>query len=158
MDLTFNTNIASKYKSPTQIARVLTENWVNTNIYCPYCGNDQLENLPNNSPVADFRCPSCISEYELKSQKDKLSNKIVDGAYDTMVKRINADNRPHFFLLNHKNSQVTNFFVIPKHFFIDEIIEKRKPLGPQARRSGWTGCNILLQGIPDSGKIYYITI
>jgi type II restriction enzyme len=26
----------------------------------------------------------------------------------------------------------------------------------QARRSGWIGCNILLQNIPESGKIYYI--
>jgi len=46
--------------------------------------------------------------------------------------------------------------VIPKHFFIPEIIEKRKPLAPRARRVGWIGCNILLETIPNSGKIFYI--
>lgn len=46
--------------------------------------------------------------------------------------------------------------VIPKHFFIPDIIEKRKPLSSTAKRAGWIGCNILLNTIPDSGKIFYI--
>jgi type II restriction enzyme len=46
--------------------------------------------------------------------------------------------------------------VIPKHYFIDDIIEKRKPLSPLARRAGWIGCNILLQYIPSSGRIYLV--
>ncbi len=49
-----------------------------------------------------------------------------------------------------------DLFVVPKYFFIPEIIEKRKPLSKTARRSGWIGCNILLTSIPESGKIYYI--
>ena len=49
-----------------------------------------------------------------------------------------------------------NFLVIPKHFFIPKIIEKRKPLAITARRAGWIGCNIILQGIPESGKIFFI--
>ena len=49
-----------------------------------------------------------------------------------------------------------NFLVIPKHFFTSEIIEKRKPLSSKARRAGWVGCNILLDTIPNSGKIFYI--
>ena len=40
-----------------------------------------------------------------------------------------------------------------KCFFIPEVIEKRKPLPPTARRAGWTGCNILLKQIPDFAKI-----
>lgn len=35
-------------------------------------------------------------------------------------------------------------------------IEKRKPLSSTARRAGWVGCNILLDSIPNSGKIFYI--
>lgn len=46
--------------------------------------------------------------------------------------------------------------VIPKHFFVPEIIEKRNPLAPTARRSGWIGCNILLHSIPQTGKIFYV--
>jgi type II restriction enzyme len=29
-------------------------------------------------------------------------------------------------------------------------------LGPNARRAGWTGCNIDISSIPDSGKIFLI--
>ncbi len=157
MNLDFDINIAAGYKSPTQIARVLTEHWVSQNVYCPSCGSPRLEDLPNNSPVADFRCPACQFEYELKSQKDKLANKIVDGAYDSMIKRINSKRSPHFFLLHYSSSfRVHDFFVIPSHYFVDEIIEKRKPLKSSARRAGWIGCNILLHQIPSTGKIFFI--
>jgi len=157
MNLNFDVNFAVGYKNSTQIARVLTENWVSKNIFCPSCGNPKLEDLPNNSPVADFRCPACQFEYELKSQKDKLANKIVDGAFDSMINRINSTKSPHFFLLNYSNSlRVQDFFVIPSHYFVDDIIEKRKPLKSSARRAGWIGCNILLHQIPSTGKIFYI--
>ena len=52
--------------------------------------------------------------------------------------------------------QVRNVFVIPKHFFVREIIEERKPLAMTARRAGWVGCNILLNRIPLSGKVFFV--
>lgn len=158
MNLTFDLKAADGYTSKSQIARVLTESWVGKNIYCPNCGNEILNEFANNSPVADFFCSDCNHEYELKSKKDSNSLKIVDGAYSTMIERINSDNNPNFFFLNYKSLDFTvqNFFVIPKHFFIDDIIEKRKPLSPNAKRAGWIGCNILLNGIPESGKIHFV--
>jgi type II restriction enzyme len=158
MNLKFDPIHSEGYTSSSQVARVLTESWVKENIYCPSCGNDELNRFGNNSPVADFLCSSCKSEYELKSKKDSFSLRIVDGAYQTMIERINADNNPHFFFLNYsfKNLEVLNFLVIPKHYFINDIIEKRKPLSLLARRAGWIGCNILLQNIPSTGKIYLI--
>jgi type II restriction enzyme len=33
------------------------------------------------------------------------------------------------------------------------MLEKRKPLGPGARRAGWVGCNILLCNIPPDARI-----
>jgi type II restriction enzyme len=158
MNLKFNLNVADGYTSKSQIARVLTEKWVSQNIFCPSCGNDMLNEFPNNSPVADFFCDDCKSEYELKSKKNSRSLKIVDGTYSTMIERINSENNPNFFFLNYDSRElsVQNFFVIPKHFFVNDIIEKRKPLGINARRAGWTGCNILLNGIPELGKIHFI--
>jgi type II restriction enzyme len=41
-------------------------------------------------------------------------------------------------------------------FFVREIIEERKPLAATARRAGWVGSNILLNKIPESGKIYIV--
>ena len=38
MNLNFNIDLAEGYKSNSQIARVLTENWVKENSYCPNCG------------------------------------------------------------------------------------------------------------------------
>lgn len=158
MNLKFDLAAAEGYTSKSQIARVLTEKWVGQNIFCPSCGKEMLNEFANNSPVADFYCSDCKSEYELKSKKDSKSLKIVDGAFSTMIQRINSDNNPNFFFLNYNSKDLTvkNFLVIPKHYFIDEIIEKRKPLGPNARRAGWVGCNILLNGIPESGKIHFI--
>ena len=118
----------------------------------------KVNNYENNRPVADFYCPQCKEEYELKSKKNGISEKIVDGAYEAMIKRLKSNNNPNFFFLNYNpiKYEVLNFLVIPKHFFIPEIIEKRKPLSETARRAGWTGCNILLKSIPQSGKIFYI--
>ncbi|MGD0511507.1 MAG: DpnI domain-containing protein [Candidatus Micrarchaeaceae archaeon] len=55
-----------------------------------------------------------------------------------------------------KELSVINFLVVPKHFFVREIIEERKPLAATARRAGWVGSNILLGQVPQSGKIYIV--
>ncbi len=117
-----------------------------------------IDRYPNNQPVADFFCLNCREEYELKSKQDLIGSKIVDGAYRTMIERLTSSNNPNFFFLNYDLSdlKVINFFVIPKHFFVPEIIEKRKPLATTARRAGWIGCNILLQSIPQTGKIFFV--
>ena len=157
MILNFDTSLATRYKSKSQIARVLTENWVSENIFCPNCG-EFLLGYENNKPVADFYCSSCIEDYELKSKQNFMGTKIVDGAYSTMIDRLQSNKNPNFFFLNYdpKKFQVKNFIVIPKHFFSSEIIEKRKPLSPNTKRAGWVGCNILMQSIPESGKIYFV--
>ncbi len=157
MHLTFNTNLVTQYKSQPQKIRVLTENWVKNEIFCPNCGSVILD-YPNNNPVGDFYCKNCSEDYELKSKKDSMGKKIVDGAYSTMIERLQSITNPNFFFLNYdlQNYKVINFVVIPKHFFVPEIIEKRKPLSQNARRAGWIGCNILLQNIPESGKIFYV--
>lgn len=158
MELTFNTRLAENYTSASQKMRVLTEDWVDKSVYCPNCGHLEIDNYPNNKPVADFYCINCKEDYELKSKKDNIGTKIVDGAYSTMIERLQSNNNPNFFFLNYNLSDYTikNFLVIPKHFFVPEIIEKRKPLALTARRAGWVGCNILLQSIPQTGKIFYV--
>lgn len=157
MILNLHSKIVNNYSSNSQRIRVLTENWALENIFCPSCGGN-INEYENNKPVADFYCKNCSEDYELKSKKDKMGKKIVDGAYSTMIERLQSDSNPNFFFLNYnKNSlNISNFIVIPKHFFTPEIIEKRKPLSSTAKRAGWVGCNILLETIPQSGKIFYI--
>jgi len=158
MILNFDTRLAVDYKSQSQKIRVLTEQWVDDSIFCPNCGHLNIDKYPNNQPVADFYCSNCKEDYELKSKQGSIGTKIVDSAYRTMIERLQSSNNPNFFLLNYdlQNFEVRNFLVIPKHFFIPGIIEKRKPLASTARRAGWVGCNILLQSIPQTGKIFFI--
>ncbi len=157
MNLTFNALLAEGYKSNSQIARLLTENWVLNNSYCPSCGNLPLNEFENNRPVADFYCEKCKEEFELKSKGGKLSNTITDGAYSTMIERINSENNPNFFLLTYtKNWTVNDFLIIPKQFFTPEIIIKRAPLAETARRAGWVGCNIDISRVADAGKVFLV--
>ncbi len=157
MDPYLNPKIAAEYKSPSQKARVLTESWVASNIYCPACGID-VKKYESNRPVADFYCAKCVEEYELKSKANVIDSKIVDGAYKTMLERLASSSVPSLFLLSYspRDYSVLDFFTIPKHFFVSSIIERRPPLSPNARRPRWVGCNILLGGIPNSGRIFYI--
>ncbi len=155
MNLTFNTSTLHNYQSGSQKARVLTEGWLEENMFCPRCGAIHIKKFPNNKPVADFFCLQCKSEFELKSKSGSIKNKVNDGAYNTMISRITSNNNPDFFFMNYSKSnlQVKDILFIPKHFFTPSIIEKRKPLIDTARRAGWTGCNILIKEIPEQGKI-----
>lgn len=157
MNLSFNLVRASGYKAKPQIIRILSEDWVLTNSYCPRCGCYPLKEFNNNRPVADFYCKNCSEEYELKSKLEKLANTIIDGAYFKMIERINSKNNPNFFFLTYsKNWSVNDFFIIPKQFFTQEIVIKRSPLSPTARRAGWVGCNIDIAKVPESGKVYLV--
>jgi len=158
MNLSFETKLADKYVGQSQKIRVLTEHWVDNQVYCPSCGHLEINKYENNRPVADFFCSNCREDYELKSKREAVGTKIVDGAYRTMIARLQDSHNPNLFLLSYdlKNFEVLNFLVIPKHFFVPEIIEKRKPLSQTAIRAGWVGCNILLQNIPETGKIFFV--
>lgn len=158
MNLQMDLAIAEKYNSGSQRIRVITESWVNQNLFCPYCGSSYISHFENNRPVADFYCPSCSEEYELKSKSSSISKKVNDGAYATMIERIESINNPNFFFMHYGKTdlRVKNFIMVPKHFFTPNIIEKRKALSMTARRAGWVGCNIVLQQIPEEGRVYIV--
>ena len=80
MQITFNARIAEQYKNPSQKARVLSETWVGQEVFCPSCGTN-INHYENNRPVADFFCPKCLEEYELKSKQNSFGNRVVDGDY-----------------------------------------------------------------------------
>ena len=159
MNLLLNTTMAKNYKSLSQKARVITEDWVSQNMFCPKCGHEHINSLPNNSPVADFSCPLCKQEYELKSKSGKISSKITDGAYSTMIERITSNLNPHLFVMEYVKASFTvkNFAFIPNYLFVPSIIEKRNPLAETARRAGWIGCNILLHKIPYQGIVHIVS-
>ena len=140
MNLCFDQSLGLGYKSNSQKIRVMSESWVNDNIFCPVCGNARISKLENNRPVADFQCPSCGEIFELKSKCGNIGNKIADGAYSTMIDRITSSDNPNLFVMQYSaDFQVVNLTLIPKFFFTPSIIEKRKPLSANAKRAGWIG-------------------
>jgi len=149
---------ATKYRSVPQQVRFMSERWVDDHIFCPNCGRAHIEKYANNRPVADFGCPNCREDFELKSMRGAPAQRIVDGAYRTMMERLKSNHNPNLFLLSYDYPSyvVFDFLVIPKQFFIPALIEERRPLSGSARRAGWIGCNILLGDIPRSGRIFLV--
>ncbi len=153
----YQKNVFDAYKSNSQRMRVLTENWVDSNMFCPACLNPRIMPFPNNTPVADFFCPKCIEKFQLKSQKANFGRRILDGAYKLMINSIRENTRPNFFLMKYNPDYfIENLFLLPYFFFIESVIEKRKPLTNKAQRAGWIGCNVLLNKIPPEGIIRII--
>jgi type II restriction enzyme len=159
MNLTLDWTVSESYTSRSQKARVTTENWVWENLFCPACGDGSMQKYPANSPVADFYCGHCKTDFELKSKRSPYQytdSRVVDGAYATMIERITSEGNPSLLYMIHNGQIVTNLLVIPKYFFVPAIIEKRKPLNTSARRAGWVGCTIDLHHVPSAGKIFII--
>ncbi|MBP7733355.1 MAG: restriction endonuclease [Caldisericia bacterium] len=159
MQLRLDSSLAEGFSSNAQRARVITEAWVSSNIYCPRCGNSRLTKVRNNAPVKDFCCEQCFSNYELKSKSSKFASEIPDGAYSTLIEQIEENRNPDFLFLHYdkRNLDILNMFVVPKHFLTPDVIKQRKPLSANARRSGWVGCNILLSRIPEQGRIFIVS-
>jgi hypothetical protein len=149
---------ASAYTSQSQSARIWSEGWVRDNMFCPACSAIAINKLPNNARVADFSCGGCNEQFELKSQRSRFGRKVLDGAFKSMTERLAANDNPSLLLMRYDRSvlAVTDLIVVPKHFFTPQIIEPRKPLALTARRAGWQGCNILLDGIPETGRIWLV--
>ena len=154
MDLRMSKILGAGYKSRTQQARVVTEAWASSNLYCVACDSSNLVDLPRNEPAADLACTNCASRYQLKASGHPFGRRVVDSAYSTMTAAIQSDSAPNLFLLHYdKNWFVVSLTLIPRFCFTIAAIEKRKPLGPTARRAGWIGCNILLNAIAPDAKI-----
>lgn len=98
---------------------MFTENWLGENAYCPSCGCAHITKAANNRPVLDFDCPDCAEQFELKSKQAKSAGKIInDGAYSTMMQRIQAADNPNFFFLSYNKADysVRQLMLVPKHF------------------------------------------
>ena len=87
-----------------------------------------------------------------------IGGSISDGAYHTMIERLSSRSNPNLLLLQYDAQLwlVKNLSAIPRYYFTPDIIQKRNPLSPTAKRAGWVGCNILVRQIPVAGRINII--
>jgi type II restriction enzyme len=154
VQLDMNTALAAAYRSRSQIARVVTEDWVARSLYCPGCNAASIIRSIANTRAIDFNCSGCSAAYQLKSGSRWNENRIPDAGYEAMIAAIRSDNVPNLLLMQYSvDWKVINLTFIPSFFFTEASIEKRLPLSPTARRAGWIGCNILLSAIAPEGKI-----
>jgi len=158
MDLNLELPNALGYRSHSQQARILSESWIEREMYCPSCSSNNLDPLPHGTKVIDFKCDSCEEQYQVKSTSRPVRNRIMDSEYNTMMNAIRNDLSPNLILLHYSKEywKVQDLLLIPRHLIVPSVIEKRNPLSPGARRAGWTGCNILLTNIPSTGRIFAI--
>lgn len=91
MNLSMTGGLAVAYQSGSQRARVVTEAWGENNLYCPNGSSQELSRLQNNTKGSDYRCPACNLHFQLKGQKSRIANRIIDGAYGAMMEAIRSD-------------------------------------------------------------------
>ena len=147
-------NLAAGYANRTQQARRISEDWIAKNGYCLRCESDRIVPTPANTRTRDFVCDVCTHGYELKSKRGVFTNKVLDGAYDTMIETIKQGRTPTFLLLEYSPSWSILGLRAIHHSLITEVaILPRKPLSINAKRAGWRGCNIVLPAIALQGQI-----
>lgn len=156
MHLEFDPALAAGYRSKAQRARRLTEGWFAANMYCVACGKGSLRSHPNNAKANDFFCSDCDANFELKSGRRPFGGTVPDGAFATMMERLERQGGgPHLALLRYglDTLAVRDLLVVPASFLTKAMILQRPPLGSHARRAGWVGCNIRIADVPAAGRI-----
>jgi type II restriction enzyme len=158
MNLSLNPEPASNFKSLSQRARVMTETWVEVNLFCPSCPSDSLEPERAGRKIIDFTCNECDEKFQLKSQSHSFGGKVMNSAYEPKIKAIRNRTNPNYLFLQYDKAKyrVEDLFLVPKYFMSPSIIEKRKALSSNARRSGWIGSNILISRLPLDARISII--
>jgi len=94
--------LAADYHSGAQRARVVTESWGESNLYCPNCSSPKLTWLEPGHPASDYSCPKCKFWFQLKSQKSRIGDSITDGAYAAMMNAIRHDETPNFYFMQYE--------------------------------------------------------
>ena len=94
MNLSMPAGLAAGYNSPAQRARVITEGWAASNLFCPNCPAPELTATPGNTQAVDYRCPRCDQPFQLKGKSSTIGAKIVDAAWEAMMRAIREDRTP----------------------------------------------------------------
>jgi hypothetical protein len=142
-------SLSDGFTSAAQAARVTLETWASFNLYCLNCESDQLVQLPDNTPVADFECAACSSKYQLKGKNGRVGTRIIGAAYRPTIEAIRSGEMPEYVLVEFDTRFATVVFVdaFPGRLITEDRVIARRPLSAGARRAGWQGCTISIEGL-----------
>lgn len=130
-------SVADGYKSNSQIARRVTENWFSESMYCPSCPKESVHQTRSSTKVVDFECSGCGAEFQLKSKQGTLGRNLRDAAYAPMMERVSAGLAPHFAFMTYRKQpwEIVDLLLVPRHFLTPAAIIAAPPLSPGARRA-----------------------
>lgn len=152
MDLSLDPSLGQGYKSKSQIARIVTEEWGRRNLYCAACDSPTLRPFKANKRARDFECPTCATTYQLKA-RTRPSKWITDAGYSAMLEAIRSDAVPALYVLTYAEWRVQDLLLVHPAFFSESCIVARTPLSDNAIRAKHVLCNILLDRIAPAGVV-----
>jgi len=122
MNLSMTGALAAAYHSGAQRARVVTEAWARSQLYCANCDSSSLGETPANRAI-DFVCPRCRAPFQLKAKHSALGETVTDGAYTAMVAAIREDRTPNLLLMRYALAtwEVRDLLLIPSFMFLIQL-------------------------------------
>jgi type II restriction enzyme len=158
VDLALRPELVDGYKSLSQQARILTEDWAERSMFCPNCSSSTLERHVASRAVTDFACTSCEQEYQLKGTTKKIGRTVTNSDYQKKIEAIRNGTAPNYVFVTYDRTawQITSGFIVPGHFLTENAVKARKALLPPHPRAGWIGSTILLHLLPPDGRIKFV--
>jgi type II restriction enzyme len=158
MRLNCNPALADHLTRNTQRARVITEAWYAMEGYCLNCASSRLEPTTAGTEFRDFECPVCGQPYELKSAARAHTRIVQDGGFDSMMRRIRAQEAPALMLMHYSPEWCVQRLVAVHPVFLTAAVVRKRPkphIRPRSGTAYWM-CDLDLTGIPPDGKIVLV--
>jgi len=136
------------WKKKGRIFGEACEFWVESTVRCTKC-DSTLTKCTANQKSIDMVCSGCGEEYQVKcSQKPFLGRgekiKFLGAEYNTTIASMGGGNPKWNLILvkyEEEEQQIERVLLIGKENITEKNVIPRNPLGPNARRAGWQGCN-----------------
>ncbi len=158
MNLNCNLSLGDRLKRNTQRARVITEAWFEAEGYCLNCNSKRLNPTTAGTIARDFVCPVCSQPYELKSAARAHTRIVQDGGFDSMMRRIRAQEAPALMLMHYSAQWCVQKLIAIHPVFLTSVVvrKRRKPhIRPRSGLEYWM-CDLDLTVIPPDGKIVIV--
>ena len=122
------------------------------NIKCMCCGSLDWLECVTNEKSQDQICKNCDKKYQIKCKnitqgayrkvKETRTFKTIGAEYTTTVNSIDNHIDYIIVLYEKETNDILDIIHIKSADITCDNIIARKPLGPNARRAGWQGCNL----------------
>jgi hypothetical protein len=130
---------------------------VSKHVNCPRCGRKRhLTRLPQNFQCADVICKFCgylaqVKALTLAQGSDELPRRVPGAAWGPQQEQMLAGIFHGLYFVGFSSAgKLVRIDYVPGHVLqaSPNVFEPRKPLGPNAKRAGWTGFTYNLENLP----------